>query len=168
MATSFADADELTAHLQHAVPPDVSASALAGASGVIRSYCKWGLSREDTTLLAEGAGGVLLDLPTLHLVTVTAIRINGIAADVDGVIVTRRGQLVRATYWPVDAQVEVDCTHGYDPIPDVVKLLTLTLAARIISNPEGAKSASVGSVSRSFDASLSHLDMRLLDPYRLE
>lgn len=168
MAGPFADAAELDVLLQYAAPPTASELALAGASGAVRSYCGWVLSRESAVLTAEGAGGVLLDLPTLHLVSVDSILVNGEAVDLDTVIVTRRGQLVRPAYWPNDAKVEVDCVHGYDPIPDVVKLVTLTLAARILTNPEGAKSASVGSVSRSFDTRLSQLDMRLVDPYRLE
>lgn len=167
MSAPFAGADELNHHLQYTVDPDVAALALAGASGSVRAYCGWNLSRESTTLTGEGGGGSLLTLPTLYLVSVDAARVNGAVIDLADVVVSRRGQLRRTSLWPMDSTVDVDCVHGYDETPDVVRLVTLTLAARIVNNPENAKAATVGTVTRTYDASMSALDMRLLDPFRL-
>ena len=170
MAAPLASAVELKNHLQQTVPPDVSALALAGASGAVRSYCGWDLLRETRTFVVEGDGSVILTLPTLHLVTINAIRVGGLTVDPAGIpqpIPHERGQLVWATSWPVGSLVEIDAVHGYETAPDVVKLVTLTLAARIVTNPDDAKSASVGSVSRTYDTTMTALDMRLLDPYRL-
>lgn len=167
MTAPFAAAEELNQHLRYELPPDVAALALTGASGAVRSYCGWNLSRESTTLIGEGNGGAILTLPTLHLVSIEEVRIDGDDVDLAGVVVTRRGQLRRKLLWPLDSTVEVDCVHGYDETSDVVRLVTLTLAARIVNNPENAKTAAVGSVTRTYDASMSALDMRLLDPFRL-
>lgn len=170
MAAPLASAAELDLHLQQTVPPAASALALAGASGAVRSYCGWDLLRESRTFTVEGDGSVILSLPTLYLISVDEIRIGGLVVDPTSTpqpIVHQRGQLVWASFWPTGAVIEVDAVHGYVDAPDVVKLVTLTLAARIVTNPDDAKSASVGSVSRTYDTTMTALDMRLLDPYRL-
>jgi hypothetical protein len=169
VAAPLADAADLDLHLQRTIDPDVAALALAGASGLVRSYCGWGLSRETTTFTVTGDDTVILSLPTLYLRSVSAIRIGGLALDPGGPqpVPLQRGQVIWAATWPSTTQVEVDADHGYDDTPDLVRLVVLTLAARIIANPEDAKTASVGTVSRSFDTTLTALDTRLLDIYRI-
>lgn len=157
---------ELETHLQRAIPADLAALALAGASGIARGYCGWEISRETTTFIVDtDRPTYFLTLPTLHLVSVAEVRINGVIDDRPLTQVTMRGQL--AGPWPAYAKVEVDATHGYTPTPDVVRLVVLTVAARIVNNPDDVKQASVSSVSRTYDTSLSALELRLLDPYRL-
>ncbi len=170
MAAPLASAAELDLHMQRAVPPDVSALVLAGASGAVRSHCGWDLSRETRTFTVDGAGGVVLTLPTLHLVSVSAVRIDGLPLNLavpPMPIVHPRGQLIWAGSWPANAVIEVDAVHGYDEIPDVIRLVTLTIAARIVNNPDSVRTASVGSVTRTYDPKMTALDVRLLDPYRL-
>lgn len=166
---ALASAADLDLHLQRSLAADVAALALAGASGAVRAYCGWGLLRESTTFTVDGNGSTVLDLPTLYLVSTSAVRVGGLAIDPAGPqpVVHPRGQLVWANVWPSLTKVEVEAVHGYLTTPDIVKLLTLTIAARIINNPDNLRSASVGTVSRSYDAKLTALDMRLLDQYRL-
>lgn len=161
---------ELASHLQRDLDLATANLALAGASGAIRAHCGWGILRESTTFVVDGDGSTILTLPTLHLVSVDAIRIGGLAVDPAGVqpVAHPRGQLIWANTWPALAHIEVDAVHGYLDVPDVVKLVTLTMAARIYNNPDNVKSASVGTVSRTYDPKLTALDVRLLDPYRLE
>jgi hypothetical protein len=171
VAALLADAQELDTHLQLSVPGDVAALALAGASGAVRSYCGWGLLRENATFTVPGSGSVVLSLPTLHLRSVGAVRIDGLTVspgDLAGIVAHPQGQLIWAASWPYNSVVEVDCDHGYDETPDVVRLVVLTLATRLINNPDNVKSASVGTVTRTYDAALTQMDIRLLDPYRLE
>lgn len=167
--STLATDTELNTHLQRTVDPDVAALALAGASGLVRDFCGWNLTRETVTFHVDtDYTQFFLNLPTLHLVDVLEIRVEGVAVDMDQPIPPRwlrRGQL--CWNWPMHRKVEVDAVHGYDDTPDLVRLVTLTVAGRIVSNPDDVKSASVGSVSRTFDTSLSALELRLLDPYRL-
>lgn len=165
---------ELENHLQRPLDPAQGAQALQLASGAVRAFCKWDLSLETTTLVAEATGWMVLTLPTLNLVDVTEVRVDGTAVDMTPTVLSwsRRGQLFRpGDYWPRWSQVEVDCTHGYSPIPDLLKLVTLDLGARIIANPEQLISASTGRVSRTWSGgdgpALSPLHERLLHRYSL-
>lgn len=167
--STLATEPELEIYLQRTVSPDLAVLALQSASGMVRDYCGWQISREDTTFLVDtDAITTVLDLPTMHLVDVAEVRVNGDAiaeAFVPQPIWKARGQIF--WIWPRHAKVEVDVTHGYEAAPDIVRLVTLAVAARIINNPDDVKSSSVGSVSRTYETSLSALELRLLDRYRL-
>lgn len=168
MAAPLADATELCIHLQKTVPDSLADLALAGASGAVRAYCGWNLTRETRTFTPVGDGTVLLTLATMELVSVSAIRASGVALDITGLSVLRRGQLILPDGFPAGEQVEVDAVHGYPTTPDVARLVTLTIAARIVNNPDNYKAVAVGTVSRTYDQNLTALDVRLLAPYRLE
>jgi len=165
----LATAAELNTYLQRTVPGPLAELLLASASGAVRAYCRWDISRATETLHAVGDGGVIVTLPTLHLVDVDEIRIDTVAQNLvdPRVVWSRTGQLYTSTYWPTFAKIEVDCTHGFDPVPDLVRLVTLTMAARALNNPEGLKAATTGAVTRQWDTSMTDLHMRLLDQYRL-
>jgi hypothetical protein len=162
---------DLQTHLQREVDQASAELAVAGASGAVRSYCRWDISREDATFVVAGSGTRVLNLPTLHLVDVLAVRLDDGTELVRGggdedYLWAKRGQLYCSAGWPGPFRhVEVDCVHGYDPVPDVVRLVTLTVAAREYTNPMHLRDASVGSVTRRFD--MTALDMALLDTYRL-
>lgn len=171
---SLATAGELNLHLQREVDPASADQALALASGAVRAYCGWGLAREETTFYFEGDGNPIVSLPTMELVTVSEIRIDG-----DLYVPTtflpawsRKGQGYLGCGWARYAQFEVDLLHGYDPVPDLVKLVTLDLASRQIGNPEALVSATVGEVSKTWSsagstAQMTTLHERLLDTYRI-
>lgn len=169
---------ELEAHLQRTVDAASANLALALASGAVRAYCGWDLAAEETTLLAYGDDTPILTLPTLHLLDVTAIRIDGAEVDLSIPVTdgrpswSRKGQIFRAAGWPRFAEVEVDLVHGYDVIPDLIKLVTLDVAAVSIVNPENLVSAVTGHVSRTWarpgdDNRLTALHQRLLERFRL-
>lgn len=175
----LATVGELETHLQRTFDDQGQADmALALASGAVRAYCGWELARETTTFQVDGQGGTILTLPTLELIDVLEIRIadevqalNLPVTDYGRITWWRKGQLYRHAGWPARSVIEVDCIHGYDPVPDLVKLVTLDLAARTISNPEGLVSATSGQVSRTWASSgsqtMSALHERLLDRYTL-
>lgn len=175
-------AADLGSYLQRPVDDGPAQLACAAASGAVRAYCRWDITYTDAdTLHAVGTDAPVLGLPTLRLVDVTAVRVDGTAVDLTTIKWTRRGQLYYPTsiqrdlpfmrpygaqqVWSRWSLIEVDCAHGYDPIPDEIKLVALSIAARHYTNPEGLQTAAVGSVSRTY--SISPLDASLLDAYRL-
>lgn len=178
---ALATVGELETHLQRTFDDQGQAEqVLALASGAVRAYCGWELARETTTFQVDGQGGTVLTLPTLELIDVTAIRIDGEpqtlglpVTDYGRITWWKKGQLFRHAGWPVNAVIEVDGVHGYDPVPDLVKLVTLDIAAVNLSNPEGLVSATVGQVSKQWaqpssgSRTMSALHERLLDRYTL-
>jgi hypothetical protein len=174
----LADVSELETHLGRTLDPDQAEQALVLASGAVRAYCGWDLARESTTMYTEGPfpSSSLITLPTLELLDVVEIR-GG-----DGTVIdpadypysfARKGQVWG--YWVPRQQYELDVLHGYDPVPDVLKLVTLDLSARSLANPEQLISATVGQVSRTWGGgttgtggtSMTALHENLLDRYRL-
>lgn len=163
---------QLETHLGRTLDPAVAEQALDMASAAVRGYCGWNLSREDTTFHVEAGTGPLITLPTLHLVVVSDVRCGGNPVDLTlyPINFSLKGQVWGT--WAPTCQYELDVTHGYDPVPDVLTLVTLDLAARIVENPQGLTSATTGQVSRTWGTSgggstMSALHERLLDRFSL-
>lgn len=172
----LATAGELETHLQRELDQAGADQALGLASGAVRAYCGWDLSRDTATFYLEAGDGPLITLPTLELITLVEVRADGNIVDptVTPYNASRKGQVWGC--WVPKVQYEFDVEHGYDPIPDALKLVTLDLAARSISNPEGLVSATTGQVSRTWGSAgtgsvggvtLTALHERLLDRYSL-
>lgn len=160
---------ELDDYLQRSVPPAQAALAVAGASGIVRSYCQWEISREEAvTFKVDGSGTRVLSLPSLYITDVTSIAVNTVPVDLADVTWAKRGQIYRYAGWARWSTVEVECDSGYTDVPDVIKIVTLSLAARHVNNPQGLKSAAVGSVQRTYaETQLNRLELALLDAFRL-
>jgi hypothetical protein len=159
--------EELRAYARVPIADDRAALAVAGASGAVRAHCRWSISQEvGVTLRAAGTGVRVVGLPTMHLSTVDAVRVDGVVLDPGEYRWATRGQLYHVNGWARWSKVEVDCTHGYAEIPDVVRIVACGLATRYVSNPESLRIASVGTVQRTYTP-LSELDLRLLDEFRL-
>lgn len=170
---ALASVGELETHLQRDLDASTAQQALVLASGAVRAYCGWDLARETTTFYITGEGGTLLTLPTLHLLSVDQIRVGIVPVDQATwpYRYSRKGQIWGA--WAAGVEYEVDVVHGYEPIPDLVKLVALDLASKTLNNPQGLVSATTGSVSRTWSTSgsgtsyMSALHERLLDRYAL-
>lgn len=168
----LATTGELETHLSRTLDADRAEHLLTLASGVVRAYCGWDLARETTTFHVYSDGGSLLTLPTLYLLAVDEVRVRGVVVDTEKwpYSYSRKGQMWGS--WVPGVEYEVDVVHGYEPIPDLIKLVTLDLAARALSNPEGLSSATVGQVSKTWakgstNSGMSELHQRLLDRYSL-
>lgn len=142
------------------------------ASSAVRTYCGWELSRTTTTMYAEGAGTSLMTLPTLCLVDLFEVRADAQVVDPFEYPYkfSRKGQVWG--FWVCAVQYEFDVEHGYDPVPDVLKLVTMDLTGKHLSNPESLTSATVGQVSRTWGkvtegSPFSPLHAGLLDRYSL-
>ncbi|MDV6271100.1 hypothetical protein [Rhodococcus globerulus] len=137
------------------------------ASGAIRSYCGWHVAPVLVdTITLDGDGGTILILPTLRLVSLDEVRVQGVVtADVQwsthGVI---EGQ------WPRRRRsVVVDVRHGYDAPADVLGV-ALDAAARAVNSELGGHAETIGpfsfSASEGSTALFDH-ELRVLDRYRL-
>jgi hypothetical protein len=176
-APPLATLPDLEAHLGHPVDVDQGMQALENASGWVRDYCGWVISRETgVTFEVDGSGTSVLDLPTLWLVAVDEIRLAGatLTADPDdayGYSWTKAGQVFRPVGWPTRARtVEVDCDHGYDPIPHGIRGFVVALAGRQADNPQNIRMETVGTVIRQFHepgAITESININTLDMYRL-
>lgn len=174
----LASVTELELHLGRTLDTDTATQALELASGAVRAYCKWNLSYTiDDVMEVYGDGSHILTLPTLCLIDVKEIIVDlvdlgPLTRSVD-LMWTRKGQIKYTPGWCKDQVVLVTCDHGYDPIPDVIRLVTLDAAARQLANPEGLVASRVGEVSRTYTstsvttANLTTLHQALLDNHRL-
>lgn len=168
MATApLVTAEELASYLQHDLDRATAELAIGGASDTVRGYCGWDIAYEaGVTLTVDGNGARVLTLPTMLLLAVAEVRVDGTALDPGEYRWTPAGLLWRAAGWPLAFQiVEVDCDHGYQPVPDAAKVVTLALAARSYVNPERASARGVGAVSTSYD--FREVSLSPLDQYRL-
>lgn len=161
--------EQLASYLQRDLDRATADLAVAGASGLVRDYCRWDIyPQADVTFTVDGSGTSVLLLPTLKLVAVEEVRVLGEVIDPDDYEWSESGLLVRAAGWPARLRaVDVDCTHGYDPVPDTVALVTCAVAARYYANPERLRAKAVGGVSRTYGDGLADLEMALLAAYRL-
>lgn len=125
------------------VDADTGTLALELASGVVRGHCGWSITREtDVELLATGSEpwrGVC-HVPTLHLVDVTALEVDGTALDLEVYVPKwrRRGTLWTRPAYPFTtgepAEVLATVTHGHLECPDDVRTLVLILARRTLAS----------------------------------
>lgn len=175
---SLATVGELEVYLGRIVDDPAQAQAMLDlSSSAVRTHCGWDLSRQMQTMYVEGATSTLVTLPTLELVDILEIRSGGVVVDPAdfGLNFSRKGQVWGC--WVARAQYELDAVHGYDPIPDVLKLITMDLSSKQLSNPEGLTSATVGQVTRTWGSpgspgtstvtSMSTLQYALLDRYSI-
>ncbi|MFF1555619.1 hypothetical protein ACFVX3_31840 [Rhodococcus erythropolis] len=137
------------------------------ASGAVRSYCGWHVAPVlEETVTLDGDGGTVLILPTLRIVSLDEVRVQGaVVPDVEwaqhGVV---RGQ------WPNRwRSIEVDMHHGYDAPADLLGVV-LDAAARAVNSELGGHAETIGpfsfSASEGSTALFDH-ELRVLDRYRL-
>lgn len=155
MSTPFASPAELATHLRTATQAEADAGsgdtldtgaalqALAAASGAIRSVCGWSISQETRTDTVPVVSGCIF-LPTLYL-TAASVAISGSAVDPSSVTVWRNGVLDVAR--TSGSAATVTYTHGYDPVPDVVKAVCLEWAAGDYVNTSKLASVTYGNVT---------------------
>jgi len=160
--------EELAGYLQRRLERFPAELAVQGASGVVRAYCGWDLTRTVETLEVTGNGGCAINLPTLKLNDVTSVTVDGTALDAADFSWGANGILFRRSCWPLGPRrIVAEVDHGYDPIPDELRIVVCSIAGRIYSNPEGLVQKSSGDDSRSMPAPLSDVEMRLIARHRL-
>ncbi|MEG8275772.1 hypothetical protein [Streptomyces sp. AHA2] len=157
------------------------------ASSVVRSYVRQDITRATTTdtFTMRRADAVLhrcagvVTLPQRPVVDIDTVLIDGTATQdwwQDG-----NDLLLRSWTWdrPPAAhrppQVTVTYTHGFDEVPGDIKAIVLQAANRVIVNPSGIRSETVGGESVTYlipavgeylGVLLSRTEQRVLDRYR--
>jgi hypothetical protein len=173
MAPSFISTTELGSYLRR----DVSAEELAtiatdAACAVVRTYTRQTLTATDgdtVSYVLRGTASSLL-LPGLPVLAIDEVRID------DEVTLDWRVEengIVSLTDLPSSSAeriVEVDYSHGYDPVPDDLRLVALTVAARIYEQGT-ARQESTGSSSITFSVAastdLSSGEKAIVEKYRV-
>lgn len=150
---SFASADELQTHTKGQIlASDARVDpALAAVSSSIRNHCGWHISpvKLADEIILDGPGGRLLQLPTLKIVSLTAVEEDGTALDVTKIdISSRTGQIERTEgFWTRRyGKIKVTMDHGYEQTPDI-KQVVLDIVARGLASPMGATREQAGSLS---------------------
>ena len=137
------------------------------ASAAIRSYCGWHVTPVVTeTVLVDGDGGTILNLPTLHLVSLAEVRVQGESVEdvewsADG---TLRGS------WPDRwRSIEVTMEHGYEQPVDLLGVM-VDAAARAVNSELGGGAETIGPFSFAASEGSTRLyahELQILDRYRL-
>lgn len=137
-------------------------SVVSGASGSVRSDCKWHVAPVVESTVKMRGGDSVLVLPTLRLVEVVSVTGSGgtVVTDFDWLpngVLDRRGCFPRF--------VEVVFRHGFDECPP--ELLSV-VAERAVSGAAGrVRQESLGSRSVSLESGYDSVSMSVIDRYRL-
>lgn len=149
------------------------------AVSIARTYCRWHIAPTLTqTLTLDGRGGRLLALPSLHVVDVTAVTVDGV--EVTDFEWSDNGTLERCAGWPAKRRsIEVTLEHGHAACPDDVAGVVASIAAKLPLTT-GGEGVEVGVVEEAIgtyryrlsdssqtEGQLNESHMFLLSAYRL-
>lgn len=149
--------------------------ACAAALGFIERYCGWHVTPERTdTVTVDGNGLQVLQLPSLHVLNVERVELDGEELDGSCFSWSDRGMLrLRHGVWPREFRnVTVTLRHGYKVCPDIESVVAV-LAARAVSTPTGVAAITVGGRSERYGAdsgygiSPTSKEYAVLDAYRI-
>lgn len=166
------DPEDLGLYLRADVSIPEADLARTLAEGLIQSETgqRFDVATTTITLAPELADPRKVVLPQMPVRSVVSVE------DEDGAPVTGwtlRGQTLLRDSWP--EVVTVEYSHGFDVVPQVVRAVALACAARVVSNPSGARSVTVADVSTSYAGSdddltsgayLTEREKQLLAPFR--
>lgn len=152
---------------------DLAESTLVRVWGAVRSYCEWHIApvQESVTLVVDGPGSPVVQLPTLRLLDVLEVREEDRVVDRSAFMWSADGSIKkRVGCWTREWRgIEVVCTHGFDSAPGL-DAVVLEVAARELTAPAGQNRLRVGQVDESFGSgsvSFFGSDYTLLDKYAL-
>jgi len=175
----LASKEQLIAYTRGAVSetdPRVDAVLEAVSAGV-RAYCGWHIAPVITeTVVLDSDGATVLVLPSLHVIGVDEVKVNGKPLDADKFEWSGSGELRRGYGWPNRwRSVEVTFEHGFDQALAVGQIV-LQVAAGALASPMGAVSERAGQVQIQHSAtapgvaggmSFLERDLQILAGYRL-
>lgn len=169
----FADPTDIAALLRRQMTSDELAAAtiaLELASSAVRAYCRQEIDLIiDDTALIVGTWDRRLRLPERPVLTVTAVAVDGDTLSSDDYTVVR-DRLIRpdGCHWGgPDVIVTVTYSHGWATPPGEVRAVAMSVALRLITNPEFLANERSGQYGATFagerGVELSLAEQHLLD-----
>ncbi len=178
-ASAFVTVEELAAFAQRdAASGDPTAQLMVElATGAVKRITGQDIELvEGDEVKIDGATRNVVFLPQIpviavHEVSVLVSTTETPLVEVDDYTWDRKGALRRIpdwTLWRADRQgVLVTYDHGYEDIPPDIRLVVLSLAAKLWANPTGVSAERSLTYSGTFSELLSPDEMAILDTYRL-
>lgn len=141
----------------------------------VRRWCGWHVtpSRADTAVPIDGPGGRLLRLPTLKLLTLTAVTEDGVAVNLTDLEWSQTGVMRKTTgeFWTSRLSgITVTMTHGFDSAEDF-ETAVFSVADRRSQAAAGGIPIAVGPFRFSEEkmgSAFTGAELSILDRYRLE
>ncbi|MFE7466351.1 hypothetical protein ACFU6R_19890 [Streptomyces sp. NPDC057499] len=165
---ALATLDELAAWMQRERDelPEGAALVLDTASAIVRDEARQRFTRGTTTVALAPRDQVVI-LPQRPVVAVELVRAGGRELGPDEYRLWRDELWLAGSY----GSVVVTYSHGYAAVPAPVRAIVLTLAGRVLTNPNDLRQESVGSVSVTYaaetiGASLAPIERDQLARYR--
>jgi len=154
-ATVLFELSELASFVQSDLDEATATLARELATGAVQDAVSQQLFRSETTdrLERDPIDPAVLTLPQKPLDTAETITCVGVESETTVTDYVIHGQRLRLESGCWDEQVDVTYTHGFSTIPAVIKSVALACAARLVSNPGGVRSTSVGDVAVTFAGS---------------
>lgn len=183
MADPLATVAQLAAYVQEDIADDDAQAALSLqiASGTVRSYLGYDITRSTATEVCDPINGsfvVLSQLPVTDVQQLEYLDDDGTWVVADGSTYTtsiRQGILAGkpgvGIRWPVTpGSWRVSYGYGYDIVPDAIVGVVLGVAARQWATPVGVESERVGSYNVRYadkhDDAFTPIEQLALRPYR--
>jgi hypothetical protein len=153
-------------------PSGVDDEAWAAACAAVRAYCGWHIAPVyEDTLVIDGSGASVIDLPTLRLVNVTSVVEDGVEQAITSANWSRTGYLWRAAPWTRSLNgLSVTLEHGYDECPGEILGVLREAASRGVAGSAVSQVGQVrmGGVAGVPGAASFMIDQQaVLDRYRL-
>lgn len=125
----------------------IAPAILSAASAAVRRFCGWHIAPVVTdALVLDGPGGSSLLLPTLELVELVSVAVNGAQLDAAALEWSADG-IVRGN-WPARFRsVAVTMRHGWEATPADLEAIVCMVAGRHALTPTGAIREQAGSNS---------------------
>ena len=135
-------------------PTDRATLLVNSASAAVRAHCGWNITSETVTgEVLDGSAQYDLWLQTLWLTAVASVAEDGVTLTHEDHYTWRRsGRLVRVGQkWSGEPKiVTTTYTHGYPtghPRLELARAVCLQAAGRVVGNPGGLRSETIGAVS---------------------
>lgn len=164
----------LAANSKGAVSPDDPRLEFvaAGASTAIRNYCRWHVTPVIKETVTVDVPGRIVKLPTMNLLDVEDVVLNGEPLGEDDYAWSSVGLLMfEEAVTPRFRALVLTMTHGFHQAPDLIQLAS-KISLFSLASPLGVTREQAGQVSISWGTqrgmAFSDQDETMLRPYRLQ
>jgi hypothetical protein len=151
VADKFASESDLATYLQTDIDTASATLALELAAGAVKETCGWNVLQETVTGQLLTPSGSMVTIPTRYLTALTLTDAGVPLMQGNTMLWSANGLILRKAYngmidYPFFTPVVATYTHGYPAavLPQIIRGVSLAVAARVYDNPQGNRSQSVG------------------------